>query len=135
MNKIQAPVASPVDDKFIRFEFAFVFGNDASHFYGIGQLQLAAGKLPAAVQVGWLDGSRFDLLFDVDDRQHCGRSRPTNRFCRDEGTADGLGRFDLTVGGHMVGQFAFGLPTLPFPDTKALSVERRAGLHFRRFLH
>ena len=50
---------SPVNDQFIPFGFAFVFGDDASHFYGIGQLQLAAGKLPVAVQIGRVDGRHY----------------------------------------------------------------------------
>ena len=47
-----------------------MFGDDATDLHGVGQLQLAAGKLPVAVQAGRLDGRRFGLLFDVDDRQH-----------------------------------------------------------------
>ena len=126
---------SPVNDQFIPFGFAFVFGDDASHFYGIGQLQLAAGKLPIAVQIGRVDGRHFGLLFDIDDRQYRGGSFPAHRFPREKGKSDGLGSVDLTAGGYMVGKFAFGLSAFPLPDTEALSVERgTVGLCFRRFL-
>ena len=108
-----------------------MFGNDASHFYGIGQLQLATGKLPVAVQVGGLAGRRFGLLFDIDDCQHRSGSLSTRRFPREKRKADGLGRVDLTAGGYMVGQFAFGLSAFSLPVTEALSAERRiAGLPF-----
>ena len=60
-----------------------MFGDDASHFHGIGQLQLAAGKLPVSVQVGRLDGRHFGLLFDVDHRQHRSGSLPINYFPRE----------------------------------------------------
>ena len=62
-----------------------MFGDDASDFHGIGQFQLAAGKLPVPVQVGRLDGSRFGLLFYVDDRQYRGGSLPTNYFPQKNG--------------------------------------------------
>ena len=101
-----------------------MFGDDASDFHGIGQFQLAAGKLPVPVQVGRLDGSRFGLLFYVDDRQYRGGSFPAHRFLREKGKSDGLGSVDLTAGGYMVGKFAFGLSAFPLPDTEALSVER-----------
>lgn len=45
-------------------------GDDAVDIYGIGLLQLAAGQLPAFVQVGRLDGRRVGLLLDFDTGSH-----------------------------------------------------------------
>ena len=112
-----------------------MFGDDASHFHGIGQLQLAVGKLPVAVQVGRLDGSHFGLLFDVDDRQYRGGSLPINYFSREYGKSHELGRIDVTDR-YMDGQFAFGLSTFLLSVTEARAVERGTAWHrFRRFLY
>ena len=90
---------------------------------------------PVNMQVGRLVGRCFGLMFDVDDHQCRGGSFPAHRFPREKGKADGWGRVDLTAGGYMVGQFAFGFSAFLLSDTEALSVERRTvGLRFRRFL-
>ena len=90
---------------------------------------------PVNMQVGRLVGRCFGLMFDVDDHQCRGGSFPAHRFPREKRKADGWGRVDLTAGGYMVGQFAFGFSAFLLSDTEALSVERRTvGLRFRRFL-